>query len=888
MEILKIENLTFYYPETNIPVLDKLSLSVGAGDFFILCGRSGCGKSTLLRNIKPQLKPHGILKGNVFFDGKPIAELSDRDAAAKIGFVMQSPDDQIVTDKVWHELAFGLENLGYDTPTIRRRAAETAAFFGLEGWFYKNVDELSGGQKQLLNLASIMVMQPELLILDEPTSSLDPIAAADFFSVLTRINRELGVTVIMTEHRLEEALPLATRAAVMERGRISFCGDAANIGKALKANDCEMFSSMPAAMRIWGSVNTNLECPVSVSEGRKFLSEYVDGSENMELNPVPQSKPRVLGKTLIEADDAWFRYEKGQADVLRGATVSARAGEHLCILGGNGAGKSTTLKILSGLYKPYRGRVKREGRVCLLPQNPQTLFEKKTVAEDIEAAGALSDVPKDERKNRIQDIISLCRLRGLENRHPYDLSGGEMQRAALAKLLLLNPDVLLLDEPTKGMDAVFKEEFAGIIEKLLDRGTCVITVSHDVEFCARRADRCALFFDGSIVSEGTPREFFLDNNFYTTSAARIARGIIPGAVVAEDVIQAIGGEITELVEHSLPSGDVYNKFADNVEALQNEKKLKPLPLWRRFCGISFIAISIYIFVYSLKTEKLSQMIDSGGINDRGADQLIIYGALILSLIFATVFLSRKSFQTAFAQEPRERRKLSRRTAASAALVLLAVPITLFVGIVYIDRKQYYITALLILVECMIPFFMIFEGRRPKARELAIVSTLCALAIAGRAAFFMLPQFKPVLAMTIISGVAFGGETGFLVGSVTMLVSNILFSQGPWTPWQMFAMGIIGFIAGVLYRKGWIRRTRTSLCIFGIVCAILIYGGIMNPTSALIWGGGSLTPRILAAYYIAGFPMDCVHGASTAMFLWFIAEPMLEKLDRIKVKYGLIE
>ena len=205
-----------------------------------------------------------------------------------------------------------------------------------------------------------------------------------------------------------------------------------------------------------------------------------------------------------------------------------------------------------------------------------------------------------------------------------------------------------------------------------------------------------------------------------------------------------------------------------------------------------------------------------------------------------------------------------------------------------ERSQYYLTAIAVLIECMLPFFMVFEGRKPKARELVIIAVLCALSVAGRAVFFMLPQFKPVLAMTIIAGVAFGGETGFLVGAVTMLVSNILFSQGPWTPWQMFAMGLIGFLAGVLYRKGMLRRTRASLCVFGALSAIIIYGGIMNPSTALIWGGESLNMKMIMSYYLTGFPMDCIHAASTVLFLLFLSEPMLEKLDRIKVKYGLAE
>ena len=235
----------------------------------------------------------------------------------------------------------------------------------------------------------------------------------------------------------------------------------------------------------------------------------------------------------------------------------------------------------------------------------------------------------------------------------------------------------------------------------------------------------------------------------------------------------------------------------------------------------------------------------------------------------------------------QKRKLSRRTKESAALILVGVPAVLFVGSCYFDLKNYYLMALLVLLACMLPFFMVFEGRKPQARELVIIAVLCALGVAGRAAFFMLPQFKPVLALTIISGVAFGGETGFLVGAMTMLASNFLFSQGPWTPFQMFAAGIIGFLAGVLFRKGWLRRSRAALCVYGALAAILIYGGLMNPTSALIYGR-ELNWQVLVSYYLTGFPVDCVHAAATVFFLWVLAEPMLEKLDRIKTKYGLVE
>ena len=880
MEILTVKDLTFFYPETKSPALDHLSLTIHAGDFFVLCGQSGCGKSTLLRQLKPQLAPHGVKSGDILFDRASISDLSDRESASKIGFVLQSPDNQIVTDKVWHELAFGLESLGCDTPTIRRRVADMASFFGIQNWFYKNVSELSGGQKQLLNLASVMVMQPKLLILDEPTSQLDPIAASDFLATLKKINRELGTTIILTEHRLEEALPLATRAAVMENGQLLCSGTVTEIGTYLKETDHSMFLAMPAAMRIWGSVESDSLCPISVNEGREFLSAY---TAEHPARPLPERSSEKKDREIkISVTDAWFRYEKDQPDIVKGVNLTAYSGELFCILGGNGTGKTTTLKLLSGLKTPYRGDVKTDGQIGFLPQNPQTLFVKKTVYEDLKDALADFKLSKENKEEKIAHIIKLCRLTGFENRHPYDLSGGEQQRAALAKLLLRSPDILLLDEPTKGLDAQFKMEFANILKALLDAGVCIVMVSHDIEFCAKYADRCALFFDGAIVTEGTPTDFFSGNSFYTTSANRIARNMIPNAVTTEDVIEAIGGKTANV--HT----EVFYEYTPEPISKKTEFHPKKLPAWRKIgAGIS-ASMSFLLFIYTLKSERLSEMIGKNGLTALGKDQLCIYGVLIVFLLLTAVLIGRRSAPSVMIQTPKDKRKLSKRTLAAVALILLLIPLTLFIGVVYIDRKQYYLTALAVLIECMLPFFMVFEGRKPKARELVIIAVLCALSIAGRAAFFMLPQFKPVLAMTIIAGVAFGGETGFLVGAVTMMVSNILFSQGPWTPWQMFAMGIIGFFAGVLYRKGLLRRTKASLCVFGALSAILIYGGIMNPASALIWGSESLNLKMIMGYYLTGFPMDMIHAAATVLFLLFIAEPMLEKLDRIKVKYGLVE
>lgn len=879
---LEIDQLSFSYPEQKERALDELSLTVPKGEFLVLCGPSGCGKSTLLRQFKTVLAPHGRRSGGIRFEGRPLDELDQRTQSARIGFVQQSPENQIVTDKVWHELAFGLESLGYDTPTIRRRVAEMASFFGIQTWFYKNVTELSGGQKQLLNLAAVMAMQPSLLVLDEPTSQLDPIAAADFLAVLGKINRELGTTIVLTEHRLEEAFPLASRVAVMDQGRLICTGAPEEVGTALRGMGHAMFLAMPAPMRIWAAApEAGERCPVTVREGRDWLTAYAGRRPLKEL----PAEPRHVypDEYVITASELWFKYEKDLPDVVKGLSLRVKKGEFLALLGGNGTGKTTSLKLLSGLLRPYRGEVSTSGTVGVLPQNPQALFVKKTVREDLFEILKGRHMDRELQESRVAWVVSLCRLEKLLDRHPYDLSGGEQQRAALAKVLLLGPDILLMDEPTKGLDAEFKLVSAEILQTLLRQGVTLLMVSHDIEFCARYAHRCALFFDGGIVTEAPPRTFFSGNSFYTTSANRMARGLLPGAVTAEDVIAACGGEAPagpELAEECPP-------LPEPAEGSRDYKP-KPLPWWRKLGAVLSGGAALLLFLRFLGVSDLTELINAEGMTALAADQTRLYAVFILLLIVFALCITRRTRQPNYElQTPKAQRKLTRRTLVATALILLLIPLTLYVGVFYLDNKKYYFISLLVLLECMLPFFLIFEGRKPQARELVIIAVLCAIGIAGRAALFMLPQFKPVMAVTIIAGVAFGGETGFLVGAMTMLASNIFFGQGPLTPWQMFAMGIIGFLAGILFRKGWLRRSRGALGIFGALAAILIYGGIMNPASALTWVG-ELNGNILLTYYITGLPFDCIQAAATWLFLFFGAEPMLEKLDRIKVKYGLVD
>ena len=785
METFAIRNLSFSYPGERQNAVDHVDLTLKSGEFLVLCGPSGCGKSTLLRQLKTALAPKGRREGELLLDGVPLERLDQRTQSREIGFVQQSPENQLVTDKVWHELAFGLESLGLDSPAIRRRVAEMASFFGMESWFHRPVSALSGGQKQLLNLAAAMVTQPDLLILDEPTSQLDPIAASEFLSMLARINR----------------------AAVMDKGRLLCVGTPREVGETLRRRNHGMFLAMPAAMRIWAAVETERTCPVTVREGRAWLREFSAAHPPAPL-PEPRKRP-CPQETVLEARELWFRYGREQGDVLRGLNLQAEKGELLALLGGNGAGKTTALQLLAGLEQPQRGTVTCRGRAVLLPQDPGTLFVKKTLREDLlEVWEGRTDGT---RRAQLEQTAALCRLDDLLERHPYDLSGGEQQRAALAKVLLLRPDILLLDEPTKGVDAGFKQTLGEIFQTLLRRGVTLVMVSHDLDFCARYAHRCVLLFDGAAAAEGPPRSFFSGNSFYTTASNRMARELAAQAVTPEEVIAVCGGRAPQAPAEKRPGPPV-------PPAKTPPQKEQPLP-----------------------TER----------------------------------------------PPAARRKPARRTVIAAGLMFLAIPLTLLAGVRLLDSSRYGLVSMLVLAETMTPFFLLFEGRAPRARELAVVAALCAISVAGRAALFMLPEFKPVWAVTIVAGVSLGGETGFLVGAMTMLVSNLLFSQGPWTPWQMFAMGLVGFLAGVLFSGGRIRKSRLTLCVFGALAALVVYGGIMNLASALLWGGG-LTWGTVLAYVLSGFPVDCVHAAATWMFLWFGAEPMLDKLDRVGQKYGLLE
>ena len=547
MGLFEIDNLTFAYNGAEQNAVSGVSLCVNKGDFVLVCGKSGCGKTTLLRLLKPALAPVGKRTGSVTFCGTDIAKLDDRTAASAIGFVMQNPDDQIVTDKVWHELAFGLESLGESSDVIRRRVAEICGFLGLTDIYGKRTCELSGGEKQLLNLASVLVTNPDVVLLDEPTAQLDPIAASSFLQALKKLNEELGLTVVLVEHRLEESFAMANKVVIMDEGKVVFASSPEDIGE-LYNNDklvCDIFEGLPAAVRLFKATNCVGKCPLTVRDGKRYVE--ANFGKNMNDRYAVQG---CKGDVAIEVANGYFRYERDSADVLDNLSLQVYANEILCIFGANGAGKTTLLRILAGTKRLYKGKYRLWGKkikeygnnlyrdnLTAMPQNPQNLFVKNTVRADLAELAALVGYGKTEQAQAVADVMAQTGVTDLAERHPYDLSGGEKQKVALAKVLLTRPKIVLLDEPTKGLDAYSKRQFAEVMAKLKADGKTVVVVTHDVEFAAVVADRCAMFFDGKIVSVADKYAFFAENRYYTTAFARITRENFADAVTFERAVE---------------------------------------------------------------------------------------------------------------------------------------------------------------------------------------------------------------------------------------------------------------------------------------------------------------------------------------------------------------
>lgn len=458
---LAYDDLTFRYPGSRGDVLSGVSMAVPAGAFALLVGGTGSGKSTLLSLAKPQIAPAGDRAGQVRVFGRPVDDL-DGAVACEVGYVFQDPDNQIVCDSVWHEMAFGLENLGTPQGEMRRRVAEASYFFGMGPWFHSDTDSLSGGRKQLLALASTLVMQPRVLLLDEPTAQLDPIAARNFLHALFRVNRELGCSVVVATHEPELMADYATCAFELVDGAVR---EVESLGR--------------------------FKCEATLAERGALCDANAPGA--------------------VSARGAWFRYGRDDDWVLRGLDLEVRRGEVHALVGGNGCGKSTLLALIAGTRRAQRGEVRSAiSAKAILPQDPKALFAEERVDEELMEWAHIGGYGAGE----VQAMMGELGLADRAGLHPYDLSGGQRQMLALGKLLLVHPRLLLLDEPTKGLDRTARERVAGMIEAARRDGVTVIVSTHDLAFVRRVADRVSLMFDGELACTEPVGEFFRNNLFY--------------------------------------------------------------------------------------------------------------------------------------------------------------------------------------------------------------------------------------------------------------------------------------------------------------------------------------------------------------------------------------
>ena len=599
--IIQIRDLTFAYAAGDEPVLSDINIDIGSGEFVIIMGSSGSGKTTLLKMLKRNMIPAGRYSGRVYIYGKEADKLTDRENAAGIGYVSQDPDNQIVTDKVWHELAFGLENLGMDNVTIRKKVAEMSEYFGITGWYDREVSKLSGGQKQILNLASVMVMQPGILLLDEPTANLDPLAAIRFLDVVKRINQELGVTVVMVEHNLEHIYADADRIIAIDKGRVAANSSPKKAAADIIAAGSFLIEGLPVASRLYSGYNmkngnsvvsynnVNIdsnnkdnhilldEIPLTVKEGRRWYVNYkkvygkdiikdkdkinnfagkgiindkvikkdvleednITGNKNkkrigfIKKNNLENKSSRKntdnIENTVCQLKNVSYSYNKKLPYIIDGVDVSFKEGRITAILGGNGAGKSTMLKLIAGIIKPVRGKIISNKRIIMLPQDPKAVFTEVSVEEELaevlmdKGNGIYNNMPMEDKREIVEQIIEEFGLNDIRKNNPYDISGGQQEKLAIAKVLLLKPEVLLLDEPTNGLDPYFKKTLGKLLKKINADGVTIIIVSHDLEFVDSFCDDVIMLFDRKVAAQDSTHKFLRDNMFYTTNYYRIIK-----------------------------------------------------------------------------------------------------------------------------------------------------------------------------------------------------------------------------------------------------------------------------------------------------------------------------------------------------------------------------
>lgn len=963
MKIIELKKLSFRYSGEDKEVLSDINLAIEEGGFYVICGASGSGKSTLLRQLKTSLQPVGQRSGRILYYGRDLEEVSQYTQSAKIGFVFQNPDTQIVTDKVWHELAFGLESIGMPQDMIRVRVAEMASYFGIQNWFYQSTDTLSGGQKQLLNLASVMVMHPKVLLLDEPVSQLDPIAAADFMATVHKLHAEFGITVIMAEHSLEEVAAYVDEVIFMKEGRLIAKGKMEELGNILETHDPSMEEILTVPMQIARgyeklqkkkedtAFTTNDRIPYTVALGQKWMAQRFPLAKQEEIKGFPFTKQEETekfafakqeeagrftsvkqkekkslpakdpkkqnrgkrsfdGKKIpfaIQCTELCYHYPQADVDVVDHLSLFVEEGAIFALMGGNGSGKTTTLHLLGGLLKPQKGTIEffgrsltkykekelRNGILGVLPQDPTTLFVRKTVEEDLhevlEEQNQIKTFFGETRQEIWQNVIALLGIEDLLKKHPYDLSGGEQQKAALAKVLLRQPAILLLDEPTKGLDAGSKKRLGELLVGLSQKKVTILMVSHDIEFCAKYATKTGLFFDGNIASVQDTKEFFVENHFYTTAANRMCRNYFPDVVTVQDAIcVCTNTDIEDFNEFVLK--EVEQEKAVQEKNNQNKAEQDKIEQEK-------------VQQNKMQQDKEEQKKDEQSKNEQekakqdraeglsaeniNGNKNEISGKASVQNSDSDAVTEKTTTERIATERENSKHSVNTKQILSVVLTeLIGIPLCIAIGFFFFgDRKYLFISMMTAVLSC-IPFWTSLSGGKYSAKKVVLIAVLVAIATAGRSVFFMFPGIKPMAAVVIVTGISLGAEAGFLTGSLTMLLSNMLFGQGPWTPWQMFSMGLIGLLAGLLATAGKERmEKRSSLCLFGLISPLVIYGGIMNFASLLMMSY-TINKESIIAIYLSGIPMDLLHAVSTVVFLAVGGKPMLEKIERVKKKHGI--
>jgi energy-coupling factor transport system ATP-binding protein len=535
LALVKFENFSFTTSDKEI--LSDINFEVDEGEFVLICGPSGSGKTTLLSHLKKELRPNGKINGKVLFDSINIKDLDDTKSATDIGFLFQNPDNQLVTDTVIQEIAFPLENIGMETEEIRNRIAEMTAFFGLDKLLYKNVNELSGGEKQLVNLCSLLVLKPKLLLLDEPTSQLDPIASYEFLTILRRLNEEFSITIMINEHNVNNILPFADKVIFLNNGSVEYFNTKKNIIQEV-AND-EVFkfylpdvSKINLLLREKYPKLKDEKIAISIREGRKLLNKIAD-----DLEVFPKDTNKTLSEDylyynneeLVKTSGLYFAYNKENI-ILKDIEFTIKQGEFIGIVGGNGSGKTTLIQLLAGLLKPVKGKIMRKDiKIAYLYQNPMIHFSKETVEKEL-----LLD-NETELNNETRKLLKFFNIEHLIYQNPYDCSGGEQQKIAIIKAFMKKPDILILDEPSKGLDPLSKHDLAKKLQTLQSNDLTIVMTSHDLSFVANYFHRCIMLFDGGIQVDNDPKDIFAENNFYTTFVNRLVKDYIPNGVVLDDV-----------------------------------------------------------------------------------------------------------------------------------------------------------------------------------------------------------------------------------------------------------------------------------------------------------------------------------------------------------------